>query len=347
MGDGRLGLAPCGRRSPSASGSARAPRRPRLALPAVPVAAGRGRTCDGDGRQVRAAPPGPSSARSTSARTMRPSGPLPCPASVRRSIPAASAMRRAIGLMRGASAGPSRCLDRRAAGAAASAPASGPRRFLRRRGGLGRGVGTSSPSFADDRDRRAQRGRLAVADQDLAASCRPRRPGSPWSPCRSRSRRSRRPRGTLSPSRFSQRPIVPSSIVSDSRGMVSSSDMANLLFCPALRQAATAPRPRSSTPAAARPARAASHRASAPRPARLARPARRGRRSIPAAAGGQLGADAIGRPALLGDQHAVRLAHRLGDGVHVQRPERAQVDHLDLDPVLASRSATRSARCTV
>ena len=106
---------------------------------------------------------------------MRPSGPVPVPASVRRSKPAASAIRRAIGLARkrrssppaGAAAGSVGAAGGRRRPAASASAAALRRRCLGGRG-VGRGVdGDLLALGADDRDRRAQRGRLAVADQDL------------------------------------------------------------------------------------------------------------------------------------------------------------------------------------
>jgi hypothetical protein len=61
-------------------------------------------------------------------------------------------------------------------------------------------------------------------------------------------------------------------------------------------------------------------------------------------AGGQFGADPAARPALLDTQRSVGLRHRCDDRLDIQRPQRAQVDHLGCHPSVASRSATASAR---
>ena len=61
---------------------------------------------------------------------------------------------------------------------------------------------------------------------------------------------------------------------------------------------------------------------------------------------GDLRRDAVGRPALLDAEHAVGLRHGLGDRLHVERAQRAQVDdlRLDISCSAASCSATFSAR---
>ena len=46
---------------------------------------------------------------------------------------------------------------------------------------------------------------------------------------------------------------------------------------------------------------------------------------------------------LVDDQALAGLAHRLEDGLPVERPERPQVDDLGADPVLGDRSAASSA----
>ena len=60
----------------------------------------------------------------------------------------------------------------------------------------------------------------------------------------------------------------------------------------------------------------------------------------------ELGGDAVARPALLDADGAAGLGDRGGDGLDVERAQRAQVDDLGADAVLAlaRRSATCSAR---
>ena len=153
--------------------------------------------------------------RSTSALTTRPSGPLPLPAMAARSMPASSAMRRAIGETRSAAVAPeplpaaALALDEdfdglRAGAAFGSGSGSAlrglllrwlprwrrfrptrPRRRSRPRRPRSRSVRPARPS------RRRRPG--------SAARCRRRRPGTPWWPCRSRSRPARRPRRTRRP----------------------------------------------------------------------------------------------------------------------------------------------------
>src|SRR5215211_338403 len=50
----------------------------------------------------------------------------------------------------------------------------------------------------------------------------------------------------------------------------------------------------------------------------------------------QVRPDAAVRPALLDDHRTIRLLDRLDDGVEVERPQRARIDHLGLDLVLGS-----------
>ena len=59
--------------------------------------------------------------------------------------------------------------------------------------------------------------------------------------------------------------------------------------------------------------------------------------------GGDLGAEPAEAHGLVDDDDPVGLAHRLDDGVGVERLQRARVDHLDVDAVAGQLSRPRRA----
>src|SRR2546423_12453083 len=125
------------------------------------------------------------------------------------------------------------------------------------------------------------------------------------------------PAANASPSCTSQRPMVPSSIVSESRGITSSSDMdpsSGGSRDPALGQQAA----RGGLDLALERQRRELERLGVGHGHLSAANALdRGVEVVEAEAvdaGGQLGADSVGRPALLGDQRTAGLAHGLGHG---------------------------------
>ena len=256
-----------------------------------------------------------------------------------------------------------------ASGCAARAPSP---QASRRASGAGAAAGFGAPCCASSSAARRFRGRRAR--RTAPRSRRRRAPTRPPAsgprqralveclelhvrPCRSRPRRGRRRWRRGRPRCFSQRRILPSSMVSESFGMVTSIGMA-----------VSAPPRRPDRPGAAAPAERrrtaaaiAIRRRQHERPRGCSRTAwaRRGWSRARAARRAQsnasrdderdhLGRDAGERPALLHHDAAMRLAHGLEDRLLVERADRAQVERPRASmPSCASASAAFSATCTI